>query len=546
MQSKSPIIWLVLLVFLVSCAPRQKVPVIQIATIDKREFQIPAGVDSAVAIRSKMKAERLFVDTKREKQADSLNQYFNEYRKITEELYGLLEKKKDEFRQIREEFREHTQSIDGQSSLSLQERRKYEKMFEQIAEDSFTISIVTSLLDYYLDYCSENFDRAYELNPFDLNILLSKSICDLDRGLIFSDTAAYRRAISTLFHILNHNKGAAPIYLEIGKNYLRLNDWKKAHEYLSRANQIYLITSYFENPKPDTLEKLKRANIPFHVNPNEYFHYLREKGWAEIKVYEADSALSTLHKAMCIAPSKQDSLEIAKWIKEMILWDDKNIFAAEQRFIIFDSLARGNFQWAKSAMLRLLPQLKTKKARDYITWQLARIEMSNLNEPEVAADRLYNLVIQADTSQIKRSIAVPPADSMYKVYFKDCGALLFRLGNKYRDEGFQEKAKQFFVKDTTFDWPGRGKVFLRLAQLLTLDIPENLPPVERLRLLNDKRLALLYRAKDFIPSFTEAEIDNLYLSLSMIYQQQRDQVMLQRNFREWHEIKARMKKGASE
>ncbi len=546
MQLKIVIAWLMSFIFLLGCAAKQKVPEIQIATIDKREFRIPAGVDSAVAIRSKIKAERLFVDTKREKQADSLNKYFNEYRKITEELNSLLEAKKEEFRKIREEFRELTSTIDGQSSLSLQERRKYEKMFEQIAEDSLTISIVTSLLDYYLDYCSEHFDRAYELNPFDLNVLFSKAICDWDRGLIFSETTAYRKAIKTLLQILEYNKGAAPIYLEIGKNYLRLNDWKKAHEYLSRAHQIYLITAYFDNPKPDTSEKLKRANIPFHVNPKEYFPYLREKGWAEIKVYEADSALATLGKAISIAPSKHDSAEIAKWVKEMILWDDKNIYAAEQRFIILDSLDRGNFTWAKNAMLRLLPQLKTKKARDHITWQLARIEISNLQEPEIAADRLYNLVMNADTSRIKRNVAVPPADSMYKVYFKDCGALLFHLGNKYRDEGLHEKAKQFFVKDTTFEWPGRGKVFLPLAQLVTLDVPENLPPVERLRMLNDKRLALLIRAKDFIDSFSEAEIDNLYRSISMIYQQQRNQIMLQRNFQEWNEIKARMKKGASQ
>lgn len=546
MQLHRMVIWLFVFACLLSCATRQKISEIQIATFDKHEFIIPAGVDTAVAIRSKIKAERLFVDTKREKQADSLNKYFNEYRKITEELYSLLENKKQEFRRIRDEFREISLSIDGQNNLSLQERRKYEKMFEQIAEDSLTISIVTSLLDYYLNYCSENFERAFQINPFDLNVLLSKSICDWDRGLIFSDTAAHRRAIKTLFIILEHNKGAAPIYFEIGKNYSRLNNWKKAYEYLFRANQIYLITAYFENPKPDTLENLKRAKLPFHVNPNEYYHYLREKGWVEIKVYEADSALTTLEKAMIIAPSKQDFLEIAKWVQEMILWDDKNIYAAEQRFIILDSLARGNFKWAKSAMLRLLPQLKTRKAHDHITWQLARIEMINLNEPEVAADRLYNLVMNADTSRVKRSIAVPPADSMYKVYFKDCGALLFHLGNKYRDEGFHEKAKQFFVKDTTFDWPGRGKVFLPLAQLVALDIPENLPPVERLRILNDKRLALLIRAKDFIASFNETEIDHLFRSLSMIYQQQRDQVMLQRNFREWNEVKARMKKGASQ
>ena len=74
----------------------------------------------------------------------------------------------------------------------------------------------------------------------------------------------------------------------------------------------------------------------------------------------------------------------------------------------------------------------------------------------------------------------------------------------------------------------------------------NLPPVERLNMLNEKRLNLLNRAKDFINNYSEREIDQLYGSLSIIYQTQRNQSMLQRNFSEWNEVKARRKKSASQ
>lgn len=527
------------------CSGSSKLADMQIKKINKKEFQIPAGVDSSIAYNAKRKAERLFVDNQSEQIADSLNKYFLEYLEITVEIYKRLEERKEEFREIRQAFQELSKSFEGKNALSLEDRRKYEKHFEQIAEDSLTISIVTSLLDYYLDYCSENFEKAYQVNPYDLNSLNNLAVCSSDRGIIFQDTVANRKAVEMLMKVLNLNRGVASVYKEIGNNYFVLKQWQKAYENFFKAHQVYVITSIFDNPKPDTSDRFKKGNIPPHVKPEQYYDYLFWKGRSEIKIHASDSALATLEKALYLAPSKEDSTTINYLVKEYIKWDDGNIYAAEQKEIIEDSLIHGNYEWAKNAYIKLLPRLKTKKARDNITWKLARVEFSNLNQPEEAANRLYNLVINADTSKNKSNIFKPPADSLYKVYFKDCGTLLFGLGEKYLNEGFHEKAKQFFVKDTTFEWSGRGKVFLPIAQLVTLDIPENLPPQERLNMLNEKRLKLLNRTKQFVENFTEREIDQLYRSLILIYQNQRNQVMMQRNYREWNEVKARRKKSAS-
>ena len=534
-----------LLICFIGCSGNKKLAEIPTINIGKKSFRMPAGVDSSIAFNSKVKAERLFVDTKRENRADSLNKYFFDYLKITEELFGKLEDRKQEFRKIRQEFLKLAKSFDTQNTLTLEQRRKYEKTFEQIAEDSLTISIVTSLLDYYLNYCSEHFQQAYDLNPYDLNSLNNMAICNSDRGLIFKDKLANKDAIQTLMKVLDHDKGVASVYKGIANSHFILGEWKKAYEYFYKAHQIYVITSIFENPKPDTSERFKQGNIPFHVKPDEYYDYLYMKGRAEIKVHEADSALATFEKALYLAPSKEDSSSINYLVKEWILWDDGNIYAAEQKSIIIDSLNQGNYEWAKQAFIRLIPQLKTKKARDNISWRLARVEYPFLDQAEDAADRLYNLVMNADTNKEKTNLYKPPADSLYKVYFKDCGTLLFGLGNKYRDEGFHQKAKQFFVKDTTFEWSGRGKVFLPLSQLVTLDVPENISPVERLKMANEKRLKLLNRAKHFVFEFTEREVDQLYQALSLIYGRQRNRNMLERNRREWLEIKARLKKKTS-
>ena len=201
-----------LLICFIGCSGNKKLAEIPTINIGKKSFRMPAGVDSSIAFNSKVKAERLFVDTKRENRADSLNKYFFDYLKITEELFGKLEDRKQEFRKIRQEFLKLAKSFDTQNTLTLEQRRKYEKTFEQIAEDSLTISIVTSLLDYYLNYCSEHFQQAYDLNPYDLNSLNNMAICNSDRGLIFKDKLANKDAIQTLMKVLDHDKGVASVY----------------------------------------------------------------------------------------------------------------------------------------------------------------------------------------------------------------------------------------------------------------------------------------------------------------------------------------------
>ena len=271
-----------LLICFIGCSGNKKLAEIPTINIGKKSFRMPAGVDSSIAFNSKVKAERLFVDTKRENRADSLNKYFFDYLKITEELFGKLEDRKQEFRKIRQEFLKLAKSFDTQNTLTLEQRRKYEKTFEQIAEDSLTISIVTSLLDYYLNYCSEHFQQAYDLNPYDLNSLNNMAICNSDRGLIFKDKLANKDAIQTLMKVLDHDKGVASVYKGIANSHFILGEWKKAYEYFYKAHQIYVITSIFENPKPDTSERFKQGNIPFHVKPDEYY----DSDWGTIDVPE--------------------------------------------------------------------------------------------------------------------------------------------------------------------------------------------------------------------------------------------------------------------
>lgn len=533
---------LYLVLTIIGCSNNKSMIDQSIINFEQKSFQIPAGIDSVVAYNARIKADKLFVSADREQLSDSLVTYSRDFLKITEDLYSVLLAKKEQLDSYRLSEKYLNLKPEELKSLSLEDSKKRERILEKVFDDSITITIVNSLLDYFLNHSNELLQHANELNPFNLSGLQLVAISSADRGQIFDDTLAYRRSIEYLNKFLTHDRGQSIIYRNIGESYFTLKDWQKAYKFLKKAKETFVITSFFEEKKTELAEKYQKMNLPPNVDPAKYFEYLYWKGRAEIKVYQADSALATLKQALALAPTKNQEVDVIKLIDEYILWDGGNIYAAEQRDIIIDSLNAKNFVWAKNAYLQLLPKVKTKKAKDNITWMLARVEYYSLDQIEEAGDRLYNLVINADTSKIKSSIYKAPEDSLYKRYFRDCGEILFRLGSTFRDQGLQEKARIYFSKDTTFEWSGRGKAFLPLA--LLVDIPENIDPVERLKARNEKAIKILNRAKMFIKDFSEQEIDQLYRPLIMIYQQTYDRANAQRSFTEWNEIKERMKRGS--
>ena len=533
---------LYLLVMMIGCSSTKRTMEQPQIAFEKKTFQIPAGVDSATAYKARMKADKLFVSPDREQLSDSLANYSKDFILITQDLYEVLSGKKQQLDSFRLADKYLNVKPEELKTLSLEDSKKRELTLEKVMEDSVTIDIVNSLLDYFLNHCSEHIQRATEINPFNLRALQLLAISDAEKGLIFKDTLAYRHSIESQKKFLLYNRGEAVIYLDIGKCYFELKNWQKAYEFFKQAKEIYVITSLFSEEKPELEEKFANMNLPPNVEPEKYFDYLFSKGVAEIKVHKADSALVTLKQALALAPTKDKEKDINNWISEYILWDDGNIYAAEQRDIIRDSLKAENYPWAKNAYLQLLPKLKTKKAKDNIAWRLARIEYNNLDQIEEAGNRLYNLVINADTSRIKSSIYKAPEDSLYKLYFKDCGEILFRLGSTFRDQGVLDKARKYFSMDTTFEWAGRGKALLPLAMLV--DIPENIDPSERLKARNVIAIKILNRAKMYIKEFTEQEIDQLYQPLIRIYQQMYDRENAQRSFNEWNQIKEMMKGGS--
>ncbi len=497
---------------------------------------IPAGVDSMLAVEARKEANKYFVSYEYTQRADSVYKYAREYVKITEELFRQIEAKKEQLKNLKQDITKLQQEFKNKPAVGLKEKERLKKMVEKAASDSATIEIVSSLFDYYLNHCQEKLEVTYAINPYDLNIIRTLAIVYLDWGVIFDDSLGYKKSIEQLQRFLTYDRGYYEIYRDISDNYYQIENWDKAHEFACQAKEIFIKTAYFNETDYPHNEKFKDTKLPPKANPVEYFILLKKKGITELKIYQGDSALASFNEALILAPGKKDSMEIKSWLKNYIYWDDRNVWAAERKYIINDSLLSGNYVWAKQALIELLPKLKTARARHELTWRLALLQYNFLKEYDDAARRLYQVIVEADTNKNRQVFYQPPADSMYKVYFKDCGQMFLDLGKKYRNEGAIPKAIEFFAKDTTIDWTGRARAFIPLA-FLVLPPDDNLPPKERLSLKNKMSLNLLKRAKKFLSDLESKDIDQLYQMMINILQQEKRGDEARQAYQEWQRLR---------
>ncbi len=468
----------------------------------------PPGIDSVVAQDAFRSLDQLFVNEKQMSIARDLIKEGIAYLNLTEEFYKILSVK-------RQDFFERQKTEAGISELAGLPMRAQKSSGNHISEDSLTISVVSNLGEYFLDYSENLFLRARRMNPFDVQCHQLLSRCYWDMGIIYHNTTAHQKAVQILMEYLKHDEGEASIYHQIGKNYYQLEEWSQAHRYFSKAVEISERTLVFDDDDTIHAENRKSAR----------YLYLLDKAMAEIKIHQADSALESLNRACSMKPGREDSIRIQA-LREWILWDDGNIASVELRDVINDSLRSGNYRWAKDTYLReLIPRLQTQPALHDVIWRLSRIEYYFLEERESAAYRLFDLIKKVNAGSTTSGLYQPPQDSLYRVYFKDSGQMFFELAEDYRKKGRLKEARSFLVNDTTIEWAGRAKSFISLAMLpqqtdFSPDDLANLSLAKRKEIMRQSdglSIQLFNRALSLKYDLTEKEIELAYSRLINLY-----------------------------
>jgi len=496
------------------------------------------GVDPKLAEDAVIKSSNYFVSKEEEQESDKYAALGKSELEVSESLWRAIEihkqrVKADTIKKVEPPKERITEKVTEDADVIIiiekdtlapekQDEVKLEKEKKQEQID-LVEELLTMKMQLYLKNAMENFRIAREKNKFNLDLAIERAeVFQQSYGERLKDPEGFKKSAQELEKVIQFQKGYHQIFDRLGMNYEFLGDWEKALENYKKALFVFDKTASLDvlpdsaKTKEDTLEYQKTR-----------FYYLSNKANAETKLFMADSALVTWYQAFEIAPKYEDLMEVKRKMMD-ILWDDKNILATVMRDSAGYLMARNEYDSARIVLAKLIPSLKTQKARDEVLTTLALIEFYHLKQKENALNRINNLVKNADadgaspdfyeapfkihefnyyyldssqteliqknepndlfsiflvndTSSIKsdnkmtnktrfRTFAY---DSTYKKLYKHIGQIYLDHGIEARKEGRFGDARYYLDLSSRIDWLGRGKAYLGLASASRKDPKES-------------------------------------------------------------------------
>ncbi|MDZ7266877.1 MAG: hypothetical protein ONB48_06130 [candidate division KSB1 bacterium] len=426
---------------------------------------VPAGVDSSVAVAADSTAKALFVEYPRQQQArqiaDSSVAKVEKSNRLWEILRGRIDSLVVDSAAAINRFNEAGREL--QRAVALDKKAAGEPAPEQIRRQALQA----------LEAARAGFELSLQLNPFDATtrLWLARTYQLLARR--FLDERNHRKAAEVLESLVRVQKDQHGLYARLADCYFALQEYPAALENFREAERVLAATAVFGVPPH---EPLTERNIAAATDSSQRFLYLYYQGECYIKMRQADSALAVLARAVIYAQTPQNreaALANVRWIN----WDDGNIAAAEARDTLLGLVDQQKYAEAAAGMARLLPTLKTSRARQEMTWRLATLEFNHLKQSDKAL-----LAMQAVVKETKTN-----TDSMAQKFRDTYGAMCFNQGQKMLAARKFSTALAYFQQAAEIDWNFRAKSYLELARLATND-PKRAEEFARLALATANQL----------------------------------------------------------
>jgi hypothetical protein len=417
--------------------------------------EIPAGVDTSVAIAANKMARQLFVEyplqVKAKQYADSAVVRFER----SERLWKILEGKIDSTARI-----DTVGSIE-QFNTAGRSLRQAVELDKQAVNSADAANLRKQSLKA-LETARTAFELSLQLNPFDQNTKLWLARTYQLLAKRFLDEKQYLKAIGVLEHLTRLEKDQHALYARLGDCYMALKKYPTALQNFQKAEEVLTVTTVFNVP-PE--RELSAANVAAATDSAARFLYLYYQGEAHIKLLDAPSALAVLERAKNFAPTPENLAAVEANIT-WINWDDGNIPASEKRDTLLSWVDASKYNDAAKGFRKLLPDLRTSRARREIGWRLATLEFNFLQQEEEAL-RTMQTVVRATGND---SLAARQ-DSLYQKYIDSYGAMCFNQGQKMLAAKKFTTALTYFNQSAHLDWNYRAKSFLELAKLAVNDPP---------------------------------------------------------------------------
>lgn len=420
------------------------------------KVEIPAGVDTAVAFASNRMARQLFVEYQQQiaarRIADTARVRFERSEKLWKILEGKIDSTAIDTVGSIEKFNEAGRTLRQAVDLDKQ----------AAAASAVNAAALRKEALQALEKARGTFELSLQYNPFDNNTKLWLARTYQLLAKRFLDEQNYIKAIGILEHLTRLQRDQHALYARLGDSYLALKKYPIALQNFKKAEEVLNATTVFSIPAN---RDLNATNIAAATDSGARFLYLYYQGESYIKLLEADSALSVLHRAKEFSPTPESRAAADNNIK-WINWDDGNIRAAEKRDTLFSLVDAGKYSEAAKGFRKLLPDLRTARTRREIGWRLATLEFNQLQREEDAL-RTMQIVVQA---RGRDSLEVV-ADTLYQRYIDSYGAMCFNQGQKMLAAKKFTTALTYFNQSATLDWNYRAKSYLELGKLAVNDPP---------------------------------------------------------------------------
>jgi len=417
----------------------------------KSAVKVPPGISPLVAAHVDSIAAGLFVRMKDEREAQSLFEKGRGHYNVSDSLWLVLDNaKKSPVKSVQAEdsLAAVKQTIPG--ALKLQEAAQNLQNFDRTQEQRLMIQA-----SYNLKEAQKYLERSVQLNPFNAPVQNYLALTYKLLAQRFPNDMTFDKALHIWGALARLEPGEYLHYYNLGSTYFAEQHWADALENFKRCEEI-LLASAEVNPR-----RLQNPALPVEATIDTTYRFLSVyfQAQAAIKLFEAPQALQKLHQAKTLTRNSE-YLSIIESNVKWINWDDGNIYGSVMKDSATALVNRGEFDKAGKIYQELIYRtLKTRQARDEMSWTYAAIEYKNLNRKASAVARLYEVI-----QTIPKNAAGMSLDDNHKDYFDAYGAMCYNMGvDTLRSD--RKLAYTYFSQAAEIEWGGRGKSYMFMADL---------------------------------------------------------------------------------
>lgn len=395
---------------------------------------LPPGLDSTTVVRATGEANQNFVSTARERKAERSVRDGQEALKRVDEFWAFLEKDVKEKRPLstEEKTRFDREYAQGAQLLNRWKALSQDGSNEKVARDAIG----------YCQAAQQHLEEAIRINPFEKNARVLLAVTYYNLQHLFGMQKNHEKAVEILERLIRIEKGEHNLFRLLAENYAALKKYDLALVNFKKALSVLVQTSFEAAPDTSLL-----------------FYYAYSQGDAYARLYDAANALTAFQVAQNLARTPEEKSDVENYLK-WINWDAGNIKASEAWDKILALESSKNYQAMAELCAKIMPYLKTARAKLSVHHRLAVVEFEFLGQKDQAVQRMLQIF---DTLPVE---ALEGKDPDLKPVLESYGAMLYRLGLEARERDDKRTALAYFTKAVSFSWDQMARAYLELVALL--------------------------------------------------------------------------------